>query len=165
MNFQMIELSQTDFKEQMQQDENSALHREIAVILQNDQKKILLQKRSAQKKSNPNKWALLHGHVESGEGFVEAALRECQEELGIIKTPQDLRPFARLFQKEVHIVYFFLASCNSLPEQFILQEEEVDEVKWFSLDEVISMLQSHDETLVYHSDKLPLFEALKELNE
>ena len=63
MNFQMIELSQTNLKEQMQQDENSALHREIAVILQNDQNQILLQKRSAQKKSNPNKWALLHGHV------------------------------------------------------------------------------------------------------
>lgn len=44
MNFQMIELSQTNLKEQMQQDENSALHREIAVILQNDQNQILLQK-------------------------------------------------------------------------------------------------------------------------
>ena len=49
MNFQMIELSQTNLKEQMQQDENSAFHREIAVILQNDQNQILLQKRSARK--------------------------------------------------------------------------------------------------------------------
>lgn len=53
MNFQMIELSQTNLKEQMQQDENSAFHREIAVILQNDQNQILLQKRSARKNQIP----------------------------------------------------------------------------------------------------------------
>ena len=45
------------------------LHWEVAVFIINDKKQVLLQKRAATKRFNPNKWGLCAGHVDSGESI------------------------------------------------------------------------------------------------
>ena len=59
------------------------LHWEVIIVVINEKKQILLQKRSANKKHFPNKWALCSGLVISGESCDEAAVRELKEELGV----------------------------------------------------------------------------------
>ena len=52
------------------------LHWEVAILIANSKKQILLQKRSANKRFSPNKWGLCAGHVDSGEDIDASALRE-----------------------------------------------------------------------------------------
>lgn len=59
------------------------IHREVGVIIFDLDNKILLQKRSPKKSTNPGRWTVSSaGHVTSGETYEEAAYRELLEELG-----------------------------------------------------------------------------------
>lgn len=143
------------------------LHNEVAVLFINSKGQTLLQKRSANKRFDPNKWALCAGHVDAYESLVDAAIRETKEEIGLELRKEDLIPF---LEKEItkgktnsHIMYFYYAKCNLEESEFVIQEEELSEVKWFDIDEVINMIKSHDETIVFRKNRLGLFERLKEI--
>lgn len=67
---------------------NNLLHRAVHMILLNSKNHVLLQKRSIWKDRNPGLWdSSAAGHVDSGETYREAALRELREELGIPSPP------------------------------------------------------------------------------
>jgi len=65
--------------------EKGLMHRAAAVLIINNEGKILVQKRAATKKLSPGLFdASSAGGVHSGESYEEAAKRELQEDLGII---------------------------------------------------------------------------------
>ncbi len=145
--------------------DKNLLHNEVAVFIINDNKQVLLQKRSANKRFNPNKWALCAGHVDTGESLESAALRELKEEVGI--TTKELKPFAEreftIRDSNSHITYFYYVKSNLDENDFVIQKEELSEVKWFDLDKVIDMIKSKDETIVFKEERIHLFEQLKNL--
>ena len=54
------------------------------MLLFNSRGELLLQKRSIWKDRNPGRWdSSAAGHLDSGEGYLEAARRELREELGV----------------------------------------------------------------------------------
>ena len=58
-------------------------HRAVHVLVFNDENEIFMQKRSASKDTWPGAWdASRTGHVDTGETYFEAALRELDEDLG-----------------------------------------------------------------------------------
>jgi 16S rRNA (adenine1518-N6/adenine1519-N6)-dimethyltransferase len=60
------------------------LHRAIHVMVFNRRGEVLLQKRSMAKDSHPGAWgSSVSGHVDAGETYDEAAVRELAEEMGI----------------------------------------------------------------------------------
>ena len=62
--------------------ENDILHRSSNIIVFNESRdKILIQKRSKHKKNKPNIYCFVGGHVDSGESYYDAALREFSEEM------------------------------------------------------------------------------------
>ena len=139
------------------------LHWEIAVFFVNDNKELLLQKRSPNKRFSPNKWGLCAGHVDSGETPEKTALREIKEELGIKLSPGDLRI---LEEREVlklesnsrlTRMYYVIYNGND----FTIQTEELSEVKWFNIDEVIDRIKNNDESITLKSNRLYLLERLK----
>ena len=147
--------------------DKNLLHNEVAVFIINDKKQVLLQKRSANKRFNPNKWALCAGHVDAGESLESAALREVKEEVGINITINDLKPFAEreftIRNSNSHITYFYYIKSNLNEKDFIIQKEELSEVKWFDIDDVIDMIKSKDDSSVFREDRLSLFEKLKDI--
>lgn len=142
------------------------LHFEIGVFVMNYEKEILLQKRAATKRFNPNKWGLCAGHVDSGEEIEDTALREVEEEIGL-KIP--LNELYLLEKKEVirretnsHLTRIYYIVCND--ENFNIQTEELSEVKWFSIDDVIERIKNNDESLTLKPNRLYLLEKLKALD-
>lgn len=109
---------------------------------------ILLQKRSMEKDSYPGMYDTSSaGHIPAGDDPLESALRELQEELGIDAAPHQLiyaGMFHGQYAKEFHGKMF---RDNEIARIYVYQEEveikdlklqksEVDEVRWFDLNEV-----------------------------
>ncbi|HEX3082468.1 MAG TPA: NUDIX domain-containing protein, partial [Candidatus Saccharimonadia bacterium] len=64
--------------------EQGLIHRMVKVVIKNSSGQILLQQRSEKKTESPLLWDLsATGHVDAGEDYAEAAVRETAEEVGI----------------------------------------------------------------------------------
>ena len=58
-------------------------HQSVHVWFYTVEGKVLLQKRASVKKVFPNKWDVsVAGHIGAGEGIIETAMRETEEEIG-----------------------------------------------------------------------------------
>ena len=115
---------------------------------------VLLQKRSMEKEPFPGLYDTSSaGHIPAGCEPLESALRELHEELGIDAPPEALR-FAGTFRihyeetfhgrpfrdNEVTQVYVYRRPVDI--DALTLQASEVDEVRWFGLDEVWAEIQA-----------------------
>lgn len=140
-------------------------HWEIAIFIVNNKKQILLQKRAATKRFNPNKWGLCAGHVDSGENIEVSALRELEEEVGIKLSLEDLKVLVdketRQDECNYHVTRYFYVVCNT--NEFKIQEEEVSEVKWYDIKDVIDRIKNKDDSLVLENDRLYLVERLEKV--
>ena len=141
------------------------LHWEVTVYVVNKNGQLLLEKRSASKRYSPNKWAPCAGHVMSGEEVDVAACRELKEELGLDLPTADLvmmeNGLLRRQETNSRIARYFYVICNEGESFFKIQEEELTEVKWFDIDEVIEMVRRADNPTCIHVDRLFLLERLK----
>ena len=110
---------------------------------------VLLQMRCAAKDSYPGCYDISSaGHIPAGDEFVESALRELKEELGVTAAPQDLHVcglrrfrFESVFHgrpfKDNQVSRVFCLWLDKEAEDFTVQRSEIDYVKWFDLDEAI----------------------------
>ena len=108
---------------------------------------VLLQKRSRNKDSFPGMYDTSSaGHIPAGEEPLPSALRELKEELGIEAGPEDLRyagMFHGQYEKEFHghvfrdneIARVYVYDRPVAAEELTLQESEVEEVRYFDLEE------------------------------
>ena len=110
------------------------------VWIKNSENKILIQKRSAQKKLSPNVWAMTGGSVIKGETSVETIERETFEELGIKINVKEAKMLTRFKTGNVWIDTFFLKQDIDL-DKVIMQEEEVCDVKWAAYEEIEEIYQ------------------------
>ena len=115
--------------------DKNLLHNEVAAFIINGKGQVLLQKRSVNKRFNPNKWALCAGHVDAYESLESAILREIKEEIGIDVNPNELMSFG---ERE-----FTIRDLNS------------------HITKVIEMIKLKDESIVFREERLKLFEQLK----
>ena len=107
---------------------------------------ILLQKRAADKDAFPGCYDISSaGHIPAGDDFLQSALRELEEELGIKAQERDLiyvgqitiyyegefydKPFRN---HEISKVYLYSREVDE--KKLHLQEEEVESVKWMDLE-------------------------------
>lgn len=106
-------------------------HREVAVWVINEKGELLLQKRSANKKQAPNKWALCAGHIDAGETPENSIVREIQEEIGLKVTIDNLEPIG-VIKKEMNLgngqynnnfQYMYILKTNKKIEEYTIQYE------------------------------------------
>ena len=82
-------------KEKQQAHDDGNFHRTAHIWIINDKNKLLLQKRSASKKSHPNCQDIsVAGHIRAGESVLEGVIRELKEELGVEVEERELQYIA-----------------------------------------------------------------------
>ena len=108
---------------------------------------ILLQKRASNKDAYAGCYDISSaGHVPAGDDYLESALRELEEELGIKAEPEDLKLigfhdgmmeaefYGQPFKNhEISAVYIYDKAVQDT--DFKLQKEEVESVMWIDFDE------------------------------
>ena len=126
-------------------------HRAVYAFIIDKNSNILLQKRSAKKKLWPNMWDVtVGGHVDAGEFGRQSLIREVKEELGIDITDDDIKYLVGSSSINIkgdiinkHYNECYLITKDIDISKIKLQEEEVSEVKYFSKEEVLSMIENN----------------------
>lgn len=109
--------------------------------IMNSNGEFLIQKRTPNKRTFPNKWSQTGGGVDEGETTLEAALRECSEELGISINPDNMELILS-FKRKYDFVDVWLVKQDLKIEELVLQEDEVSEVKWATIDEIRNLMKT-----------------------
>ena len=126
--------------------EKGLWRRTVSCWIMNGKGEVLLQKRTANKRRNPNKWAKTGGQVDSGESVEEAIFREVKEELGI-EIPKEQIKVIDIYKsddKNKRFAYNFIFVVNYKTEEYILQKEEVAEVKYFTIEDMEVAKKNND---------------------
>lgn len=119
------------------------LHRAVHVFLFNGRGEFLLQMRSAHKDEYPLTYtSSCSGHVDSGETYDAAVARELGEELGLDCPLQPLQKFAATEELAMEHTMLYRAVTDVEP---IIDEDEIDFVRFHSLEEVRGMLAREPE--------------------
>lgn len=117
--------------------------------LRNGAVEVLLQKRSPNKDSFPGCFDISSaGHIPAGQGYIESAVRELKEELGLSASPEQFifcRADTIVSDLEFHGKPFHdnqVTRIYALPldveiSDMTLQKEEVESVIWMPVDEAI----------------------------
>jgi len=103
--------------------------------------KLLIQRRSDNKKLMPGEWAATGGAAIAGEDSYTAAHRELYEELGI---PSDRGALIKLsrFKRRNSLLDVWIITFDADSDSLKLQKTEVAEVKWVSISELENMIQN-----------------------
>lgn len=111
-----------------------------ALVIENDENKFLIQKRSVLKKG---KWGFTTGHIETKESSIDGIIRETKEELGIDIPKKDIIKIkSGIDDKYIYNHYYIKKNIdlNSLN----IQLDEVEEVKWLTEEEVKKLIENEN---------------------
>lgn len=107
----------------------------------NSDDKILLQQRLSNTKKMPNMWGTTAGGALAGETSLDGALRELHEELGI-KADKDELEFIGSYKRINDFVEVWLCKKNIDLKELVLEPTEVQDAKWYSIEEFEEMIQN-----------------------
>ena len=109
-------------------------HRSVHLLIFNKQGSVLLQKRSMEKDTFPGTWdSSVSGHVDSGETYDEAVIRESWEELGVKFEGVPEKIFKVDACKETDNEFSWVYRHFS-EGPFSPNVDEISEIKWFSTE-------------------------------
>jgi ADP-ribose pyrophosphatase YjhB (NUDIX family) len=108
----------------------------LAVVLR-DGAALLVQRKNP---PDAGTWGFAGGHVEFGETFAEAAVRELSEETGVIAAPVQVLDTAELIHRNVHgtVTHHFVLGavlCDYISGQPVADDDALD-AAWVPLDDI-----------------------------
>jgi isopentenyldiphosphate isomerase len=117
----------------------SLAHRVVHILVFSRAGDLLLQKRGLDKDIQPGKWdTSVGGHLDAGETYGEAVLRELAEELGVAGAAPE-RLYDYVWRNEIeteHIRVYRLVHDGP----FRFQESEIDAIRFWTLAEIEAAL-------------------------
>ena len=107
------------------------------------------------------------GHIPAGQDYLESALRELKEELGITAKPEELRlvgvhdgryegEFGGQIFKNHEKSHVFVYEKPVEIEELKLQKEEVESVKWMKIEDVLAAVKAHDPGYCLFEDEIEM---------
>lgn len=151
---------------------NGWYHNTIHLWLYTTEGEILLQQRSHKKLIFPLLWDVsVAGHIDAGESFIEAALRETKEEIGLQLQPNDLKKIGvklhessydngSVLDYEFHQVYIapLTVDINTLKPQ----EDEVEALKLVDFEQFDKLLLNSEINNHFVPTNKPYYEFVLE---
>lgn len=111
----------------------------VLVFIENSKSEFLIQKTSSLRDSV---FATTGGHVSYGSDFLETAVNEIKEELGIDILKEELKEINTYIRERfVQKVYYIKKDIDI--EDISIQESEVDYVKWLTKDEINFLIKNN----------------------
>lgn len=123
------------------------LHRSVHGLVISSSNKIYLQHRSPRRVCNPGLWdSSVSGHVEAGETYDQAIVREAVEELKLHLriTPKRLFKLRACAETELEHVWAYVIRDNG---PFQIDRSEAVEAKWFSVETLNRWIRHRPELL------------------
>ena len=111
----------------------------VLVFIKNCEDKFLFQLTSKEKDSVI---ATTGGHVKSGQTSIEAILCEIEEELGL-KIDDNEVEYVGTYKRKFAFVDVYYLNKNVDISNITLQKEEVESVKWYTVDEINDLIISN----------------------
>ena len=137
-----------DYKERDTLDYSKDVYRISALWIENSKGKVLLAKRAAIKKQDPNKWGpAVAGTVDEGESYEQNIVKEAEEELGL-KDKFEKGPKVRIKGEYNYFCQWYLLKTDKNLSEFNIQEDEVSEIKWWTKEELKETLRTNPELFV-----------------
>ena len=128
--------------------EKALLHRVARIIIENDKKELLVQKRSMKKDIFPGHWDIgVAETVKSGQSYEGAAMVGLRDELGITGISNIQLMYSLLFKINYHSSeHNVLCKTYKLvySEKLIFQDGEVDEVKFLTIEQIKNLIQKEN---------------------
>lgn len=122
-------------------------HRAVHILVFNTQGELFLQKRSMKKDQNKGLWdTSAAGHVDAGEKYIDAAIRETEEELGIniTKTLSPLFTLSPTKQLGMEFIKVYQCIHNG---SFTLNTDEIEMGNWLSTTKISNCIRNNDPTI------------------
>lgn len=120
-------------------------HRAVHILVFNDQKQLLLQKRSMKKDLNKDLWdTSAAGHVDQGESYETCAPRELQEELNVSAALTALFKLEPTPQLGMEFIQVYCCQHNG---PFRVAADEIDEIRWLDQPDINRRVTENDPTL------------------
>jgi len=137
-------------------DEKKLWYRVSALWLKNSDGDVLLARRALTKSNYPGRWGpAVAGTVDEGESYRDNIVKEAEEELGLSNVDMNEGPRSNVEGEYNHFTQWFVGVIDEPENFFKVQEEEVEEVKWFSVDELRDMIENYPEKVVNSLTRLP----------
>ncbi len=116
-------------------------HRAVHIFVFNKAGQLYLQRRSMTKDTAPGKWvSSCSGHVDSGECYDDAAVRELGEEIGLYHPEGMERVFKEPPCKQTGYEFVWVYKCTS-EGPFDLDPVEVSEGQWIDIKHLNNWLK------------------------
>ena len=117
----------------------------VLALIQNSKNEILVQKRSKQK---GGKYGLTSGHPKSGENSLTGIITEIKEELGVEALPQELKLMYSTRDDSDRCFYdLYYLKKDYQKENMQLQKDEVEDVKFFTCEDLINRINNNYDEL------------------
>ena len=107
----------------------------VGIVIINSKNEILLQKRSKNKKINPGKWGICGGKINLGENSIEAGIRETKEEISVRLNKEEFKFLNMTTSDKGHFTVYYVRKDIDI-DKCILQKEEVEELRYFKMEEI-----------------------------
>ena len=120
-------------------------HRAVHVLVDDGAGRIFLQKRSMKKDTSPGRWdSSSSGHVDAGEDYDAAAMRELGEELGLHPVEAPVRWFRVEACPETGAEFVWVYRLRAAGP-FTLNAEEIKSGGWFAPAEIAAWVRARPE--------------------
>ena len=147
------------------------LHAEVAAFIYTETGKIILQKRKSNKATYAGLCSITGGHVLAGENNEEAIVREIKEELNLdiengrvtyVTTYKSKKIKDDIVNNKFFSIYIVQINKEEF-KKIKIQNEELEEIKLFSMAEIENILNSEDKQYKLPQNSEMAIKLIKEI--